>query len=137
IVTDRMSPAGVSGDKHDVQTTPSEAKSGKLRLTREGATLRYLYSEGGSSFQEVRSESFVKHDLATVRLAADTGLSTGALAVRFTDFSVRAAALPLGPATENEARNAILGWLALSVLVVAALAIAAAVVRKRKPAAVA
>lgn len=133
IVTDRMSPAGLSGDKHDVQTAPTRSKSGKLRLAREGATLRYLFSEGGAEFQEVRRENFTKSDLTTVRLAADTGLSTGALAVRFTDFSVRADALPLGPASEGEARKWIAAWLAGTLAVVGTFAVAV-VLRRRNPA---
>lgn len=133
IATDRMSPDGVKRDKHDVKTMTARSQSGKLRLVREGRTLKYLMAEGDGDFQEVRRENFVKSDLTTIRLAADTGLSTGKLVVRFGDFSVRAKALPLGPATEDEAQEYLALWVGGSVLLAAAGAVAIVVLRKKTP----
>lgn len=133
IATDRMTPNGVKGDKHDVKTTTARSQSGKLQLVREGRTLKYLMAEGDGDLQEVRREDFVKSDLATIRLAADTGLSTGKLVVRFKDLAVRAKALPLGPATESEAQEYLALWVGGSVVLAAAGAVAIVVFRKKKP----
>lgn len=133
--SDRASHLGSGHDKHDAKSAPAHAKSGKLRLVRQGTTLRYLTADGDGPLEELRREEFVDGDLTTVFLVADPGMATGALAVRFKEFSVTADELPLGAISESRARHWIVIWFVGSFAAVGIVIAGAAV--KRKSAAVA
>lgn len=72
-------------------TFPTEAKKGKLRLEREGTTLRYSVSEeDGTDFTEVHKiADFTRADVRSVRVAGNTGRLPLALDFRITEFSIR------------------------------------------------
>lgn len=94
--TDRAADRGRGDRSHQGKKFPTEATSGKLRLTRQGSTLHFLVAKGDSgAFEEIWSVEFVPDDVASVRLAADPGRSKSPLEVRLIDFHVRADALPV------------------------------------------
>jgi hypothetical protein len=72
---------------------PTQAKAGRLRLTRVGADLSYLVSEGpGDEFTLVHKESFGPREVRQVRVVAMTSGHTAALTVRVKDLRIRAEA---------------------------------------------
>jgi hypothetical protein len=105
----------------------TEAKIGRLRLKRTGATLDYHVAEGDDGeFILLCQFPFGAEDLKEVRLVGETGGPQAALEVRLTDFQVRAEALPnldemqvtLPPPLAAKGRGAARTLLGLGVLVV-------------------
>ncbi len=77
---------------HAIDTT---AKVGRLRLKRTGSVLAYAVAEGpDGEFTLLRQFPFGAENLKALRLVGGTGGPRVALEVRFTDFHVRAEALP-------------------------------------------
>lgn len=63
---------------------PTQATTGKLRLVREGTTIRYLVAEGESDqFQQVDEARIGTEDLEAVRLTAETSGAPGGSRSRF------------------------------------------------------
>jgi hypothetical protein len=94
-------PIGGSREHHG-GTSPTECRSGKLRLVRTGETLTYLVAEGESdSFREIDTFELGKDDVDTVRFAADNGGSPTLVDVRIKGVKIKAnalsAATPLPP----------------------------------------
>jgi hypothetical protein len=72
------------------RTRPTEARTGKLRLVREGATIRYLVAEGESDrFQQVDEAKIGSEDLEAVRLTAETSGAPGRVEIAFRDLQIR------------------------------------------------
>jgi serine/threonine protein kinase len=83
------------GIRHEFATT---AKTGRLRLVRNGAELSYFVSEGADSdFTLLQKDPFGEKDLRQVRITGTTAGPTAALDVRVTDLRVRAASLTKVP----------------------------------------
>lgn len=79
-------------------------EAGRLRLVREGITLRFLAADAGSdAFRELRRAEFGGEDVKAVALLADTGGTQSPLTVRLTGLTIRADALPYGPPPGRQA----------------------------------
>jgi hypothetical protein len=88
-------------------TYPTNAAKGRLRLDREGGTLRCSVSEGTSSeFVAVHtSAEFVRDDVRSIRIAGNTGSQPLALDFRITEISIRGDQL-----IDPEAAVALASW---------------------------
>jgi hypothetical protein len=68
----------------------SQAKSGRLRLMRQGAVLHFLIAEGSQDpFREIFDVNFGSEDIRTVRLVADTRKANNLLDVRLESLSLQ------------------------------------------------
>ncbi len=87
------------------QFTPTEARSGQLRLKREGATLRYLVADGpGGEFRELYKTEFGDEDIEFVRFVVNTGETPVAVDARLVDLRMRSGGpLPAGAADHEPA----------------------------------
>src|SRR5262249_10950317 len=83
------------GSRQEFATT---AKTGRLRLVRNGAELSYFVTDGpDGEFTLLRKDPFGEKDLRQVRIIGTTAGPTAALDVRVTDFRIRAASLAKVP----------------------------------------
>jgi hypothetical protein len=81
-------PRGGSREHHG-KTTPTECRSGRLRLVRTGSILAYLAAEGKSdSFREIDQFAIGKDDVDAVRIAADNGGSPTPVDVRINSLKI-------------------------------------------------
>lgn len=81
-----------TGKRH-LRARPTQAKSGRLRLARDGNDLSYLAAEGDSAFKLLDKFPLGPEDVKEVRIVGSTGGEKAALDVRVRDLRVRAAAL--------------------------------------------
>jgi serine/threonine protein kinase len=100
--------------QYPTRTSPTAARSGKLRLVRRGDIVTYLAADGEAGvFREISQFKLVASDLANVRVAAEFHDSVD---VRIHDFEIRAFDLPTdGPGLPNSdapQEPARKGWLA-------------------------
>jgi serine protease Do len=80
---------------HQIKNLPSTATTGKLRLERQGATVRYCVCEGDNpEFVTVAEVDFGKADVYAIQVVGSTGGSDGGLDLRLFEFTVRAEDLP-------------------------------------------
>jgi Protein of unknown function (DUF1583) len=73
-----------------VQSIPTEARSGRLRLVRKGATLHYLAADGPKNdFREIYQGTFGTEDLAQVHFVVSSSGSPGnAVDARLVDLRI-------------------------------------------------
>jgi len=116
---------------YQVRSVPAEARAGKLRLVRQGSTIRFLAADGTTDdFREIYQRDFGTEELADVRFqVCDSGSPGNAVDARLVDLKVRSDNLTLDNASdatrasEHQDRR---GWRILSVLaLLLALALAA------------
>ena len=89
--------------KHKELYVPTDAKTGKLRLTRSGSTLVYLATQGNDApFQELRREEFGAAPLKGVRIAADTGGAPVEVDVVLVDLEIRSSELSASTASGRQ-----------------------------------
>jgi hypothetical protein len=105
--------------EHHGRTTPTQGRSGKLRLVRTGSILAYLAAEGkGDSFREIDQFEIGKADVNAVRVAADNGGSPTLVDVRINSLKIVADELgdptPLPPPSSRWPL-----WLGLGVVLAA------------------
>ena len=98
-------PVGGSRE-HQFEASPTDCRSGRLRLVRTGTTLAYLVAEGETeSFREIHNCELGKDDVDTVRFAADNGGSPTRVDVRIKTVKIEAGGLgapsPLPPPTSR------------------------------------
>ena len=88
-----------------VKSVPTETRTGRLRLVREGDTLRYLAAEGfDGDFQEVYQAKFTADDLAQLRLVvSDSGAPGNAVDARLLELRIVGGKLTVLPAKLNAA----------------------------------
>jgi hypothetical protein len=72
----------------------AQAKSGRLRLVREGPTLFFYAADGAADFRLLRQYGFTTETLRDVRVVANTDGLKAAFDVRVTDLRIRAASAP-------------------------------------------
>jgi hypothetical protein len=78
---------------------PTTAKTGRLRLVRDGAVLSYYIAEGTDGEFVLRKQyPFSEEELKEIRLAGSTGGPAATLDVRVTDLRVRAESIQGRPA---------------------------------------
>jgi hypothetical protein len=95
-----------------VQTFPAKVRSGKLRLTRTGSSLRYSVAEGDAGvFRGLAQVDFITSDVDSIRFAANTGESPTALDIRLHALQIRAAGLPTGGRGVGPDNQRARGWL--------------------------
>ncbi|HEY1191600.1 MAG TPA: DUF1583 domain-containing protein, partial [Gemmata sp.] len=122
---------GVDGkDKYDTKSLPATGKSGRLRLTRDGETMRISVSEDPKGeFQALREFPIGREDLHS--LTAQCRAKSGGVDARFTDLTVRAESLVNQPAQVARPRWNWVPWAAgATVLLVGAGAVL--VLRRRR-----
>ncbi|HKI36394.1 MAG TPA: DUF1583 domain-containing protein [Gemmataceae bacterium] len=126
-MSDRLKPAG-GKLTHKVNTKPSAAPAGQLRLRRVGPKVSFLVAEGDRpDFVTVDEVEFGAADVRWVQISGNTGQSKSGLDLRLLDLTVAAQELP-GlvevvpdqaspplPGLPPEARGK--GWLAAGVIV--------------------
>jgi hypothetical protein len=115
------------------------AKSGRLRLVRAGAKLRFGAAEGNNpEFAVLHELPFTDAALRGVRVVCSTGGRDSSLDVRLTDLHIRAASLPGVPRPDMAEPVRERGWLAAASLIALAAAVpfaataAVALLRRRK-----
>jgi serine protease Do len=80
---------------HKVNSLPSAAMTGKLRLERRGALVRCRICEGDNpEFVTVAELPFGRADVHTISVCGSTGESDSGLELRLLEFTVRAEAFP-------------------------------------------
>jgi serine/threonine protein kinase len=85
------------------QYIPTTAKTGRLRLVRNGALLSHLVAEGPSKdFIPLFQQPVGKEDLKTISLVANTSSTNPLLDVRITDLHISAESLPRSPTAAPE-----------------------------------
>jgi RNA polymerase sigma factor (sigma-70 family) len=95
---------------------PAQAKTGRLRLVRNGTTLYYLAAEGQrQEFTLLHKEEFGAKDLKNVRILATTPGPAAIFDVRLTDFIIRADELPKDLTAVMQPSSGS-GWLAISLV---------------------
>ncbi len=118
---------------------PTRAKSGRLRLAREGSMLRFLVAEGEEAdFQKIWELEFGAEDVESARFIVNNNKSPTALDVRLIDFQVRTgnpAAVPL-PAVTAKAGPAVLLLVLVGLMLVLVLIGLAVWLRQRRRTAV-
>ncbi len=81
--------------KRHNRVRPTDAKSGRLRLVREGAELAYLVADGDDdAFTLLAKFPLGPEDVKEVRIVGSTGGDKAAIDVRVRDLRIKAAALP-------------------------------------------
>ena len=96
IVTDVFE---LGGKQHDRKDFPFE-KPGRLRLTREGATIRFAVAEAVSnSFRDLRDLPFSSDNIPNVDLIGDTGGDSLPLEVILKGLTLKSASLPSDKST--------------------------------------
>jgi uncharacterized protein DUF1583 len=102
-LSDRMTPnPAKGGSDHDVKIRPAGAATGKLRIQRVGAMVRFLIAEGESVdfapiFQDDQKRIDAEIGTADIRyfqIGGDAGDSEAALDLRLLDLTVEAEDLP-------------------------------------------
>jgi hypothetical protein len=102
---DREKPHGI-----DVRARESR---GRLKLKRTGSTLEFWVSDGGSPYQQIRSDEVGTKDVQTLELFGFSGWAPVAVDVRFTDLVLTADQLTdVSPGRVEWSK----AWLALSLL---------------------
>jgi hypothetical protein len=77
---------------------PTAAKSGRLRVVRQGTAFAYFVAEGaGDEFRFLSRYALNEGPVTMIRLVAATGGPEAAVDVRFTDLRVRAESFPDQP----------------------------------------
>ncbi len=77
---------------------PAAANTGRLRLVREGAQLRYQAADGDEAFEEIYRGEYTDADLEIVRFAANNNNGAGAVDVRLLEVCIRTlSAAPVAP----------------------------------------
>ena len=97
---------------------PTESRSGKLRLSRQGTVLSLAVSEDNAdAFREIRQLEFGAGDIEKVRLGVDPGHSVVGITVLWQDLTVRGERILLleGAATAG-AGTSFLFYLAITAL---------------------
>jgi len=106
--------------RHDVEFSPSEANSGRLRLERRGGTMTYSSQEADGKWSEQRQVEFGLQPVSTMRIALERGGEATAATVHWTEISLRLSELPLSWASTKYRRVLFLGGaMLLPVLLVA------------------
>ena len=95
LATSIPQPGGKPKRDHSVKLFDTTAKAGRLRLVREGKTLRYLVSdaEPDAVFRELKQIEFTDADVTLVRVALNRNGAATPAEMRWLDFSVTAKAL--------------------------------------------
>jgi serine/threonine protein kinase/DNA-directed RNA polymerase subunit RPC12/RpoP len=101
-----------TGKKQEkVNSLPTNAKTGQLRLVRIGSDLScYVAESAAADFTLLKQQPFTQEDVREVQLVGSTGGANVSLDVRFTDFRIRAASLS-GLPTVASMRDGSKGWL--------------------------
>jgi predicted RNA-binding Zn-ribbon protein involved in translation (DUF1610 family) len=77
------------------KSAPAASSTGKMRLQRTGAKVRFLYADGDAlEFKELSVVDFSADDIAYVQIGAHNWGGESAVDVRFLDFDLRAERLP-------------------------------------------
>src|SRR5262249_33762346 len=101
----------------------TQAKTGRLRLVRQGSTIFYYATEGlDDTFTLLQQFPFSAADIEDVRLVASTGGPKAALDVRVSDLSIKAEAVQ-GAAEAASPPAAGKGWLGIALALVVASAV--------------
>jgi hypothetical protein len=115
---------------------PTEARSGQLRLIRDGAQLHYQVADGPAHvFREIYQAEFTDDPVEIVRLAANNNATPAGVDVRLIDLRIRYGSGPPAAAAAPAERGRFSLLLALGMLVVLLLAIvlaAACYLRRRR-----
>jgi hypothetical protein len=78
------------------QPTPTQAKSGRLRLVRTGAELAFWAAAGDDDeLKLLFTEPFGAEDIRGINVVGSTGSAAAALDVRFSELRIRAEAAPV------------------------------------------
>ena len=87
-----ISTGGPDGETADqFEFYPTESRSGKLRLSRQGRSLSLAVAEDNDeAFREIRQINFGAGDIEKIRLGVDPGDSAVGIIVLWQDFTVRA-----------------------------------------------
>jgi serine/threonine protein kinase len=130
-----------TGPNRGHQAQPATARTGRLRLIREGSTVRFLAADGASTdFRELTRADFGADDLL-VRFAVNNNGSPTPVDARLVDFKIRAAAVtpddpPPGadPEPPGVPAQGLTGktWLALGVVMSLTVALCLAVWHSRR-----
>lgn len=99
-----------------------DVRSGRLRLSRVGATLRYLVAEGDSdAFRALSQAEFLAGETLPPRFAANSGNSPTAVDIRLRELQIHAASAPDSvPTPERPRLGRILGLaIGLAILIAA------------------
>jgi hypothetical protein len=92
------------------QFVPSDNRAGKLRLRREGSTLRYLVAgREGQPFEEIYQSEFGPDEIGVIRLVANTAGTPAGVDVRLADLRIRHGT-PLDPVQPEPAAEQPSGW---------------------------
>jgi serine/threonine protein kinase/DNA-directed RNA polymerase subunit RPC12/RpoP len=93
----------------ELNSFPTLAKSGRLRLVRVGSLLsHYVAEESSPDFTLLQQNLFGAEDVINVRLGGQTGGSQSSLDARITDLRICTGSLPGNSGTLSTARNS---WL--------------------------
>jgi hypothetical protein len=94
-VAERVLQSRGKAQRRTINTLPSAAATGTLRLERRGATVRYRVREGDAGgYTTVAESDFGKADVYAIEAGGTTGGSERGLDLRLLDLAVRAQALP-------------------------------------------
>src|SRR5262249_54942936 len=83
--------------KHDVKFFPTTARSGRLRLTRQGRVLTFSVAEGAGELQELRRVEVDPADVKLVRCAAYPGSALEPVEVLLVDLRIGADSITPNP----------------------------------------
>jgi hypothetical protein len=119
----------VKGSPKDLKARdmPTSARTGKLRMVREGPVVRFLVDDDDTlGFHELLQADFGDEPVGIVRFVVNTGTSTAAVDARLVDLKVRYSSLaaeaePLAgaaaePVAPPVAKSGGTGWLAVPAL---------------------
>jgi hypothetical protein len=84
------------------QMAATEARTGRLRLAREGSILHFLAADGNSDeFRKINQVEFGAEDLGFVRVVVNNNSSPTALDARLVDWKIRSGNLVGAPSPED------------------------------------
>jgi hypothetical protein len=97
-------------NSYHLHSRPTEARTGQLRLVREGSKMTYWTREGlEKPFEKIHEGEFGKDDLEFVRFVAVNNKNTTTVDVRLLDLRIRSASVPATAAIDQAALPATSG----------------------------
>lgn len=106
--------------RHDVEFSPCEASSGRLRLERRGGTMIYSSQEPNGQWAQTRQVEFGVQPVSTMRIALERGGEATPATIHWTEISLRLSELPLSWTSTSYRRMLFLGGALLLPVLLAA-----------------
>ena len=107
--------------RHDVEFSPCEVSSGRLKLERRGSAMIYSHQEPHGQWIQTRQVDFGRQPVSTMRIALERGGEATPATIHWTEISLHLNELPLSWSSTSHRRMLFLGGaMLLPVLLVAA-----------------